>query len=174
MKYTMHGPFEFRKSKNGLVDRSKGARQYFWDKVKNSDELLSSACGCYLFAVHAAKGIKPWYVGLAAKQSFQNECFATHKITIYNEALASKKGTPLLFLITKRTKNGKFAKPGKNGHRSSEYLETILIGTALEKNSELMNIKKTAFLRRLSVPCVINTPSRKPSKCELEFKKTIK
>lgn len=172
-KYTVHGPFELTKQKNGLVDKNKNAKTAFWKKVQTDYKSLPYACGCYLFAIRAAKGIKPWYVGLAAKQTFENECFAPHKITIYNEALASKKGTPLLFFIAKRTKQDKFVKPSKNRHQSSEYLETIMIGAVLEKNPDLMNIKKTSFLRELCVPCLINTPKGKPTGAEKEFKRAI-
>ena len=113
MKYTIHGPFEIKKSKNGLVDKSSSAKKTFWTNIEITDPSLSSSSGCYLYAIRAAKGIKPWYVGLADKQPFQTECFAAHKINIYNEALAGKKGTPLLFFVAKRTKKGKFVKAKK-------------------------------------------------------------
>jgi hypothetical protein len=173
MRYSIHGPFEL-KTKNGLVDRSKDGKNNFWAEIENTDLMLPSACGCYLFAIRAAKGIKPWYVGLAAKQSFQRECFTPQKINIYNDVLAGiKKGKPLLFLIAKKTKQDKFVKPCKNGHRDSTYLETLMIGVALEKNPELMNIKKTKFLRGMCVPCLINTPNMKPFQSEQEFNKAI-
>jgi len=173
MRYSIHGPFEL-KTKNGLVDRSRKAQQAFWAEIESSVSTLPSACGCYLFATRAAKGIKPWYVGLAAKQSFKNECFGSQKINIYNDVLAGRqKGKPLLFLIAKKTKGEKFAKPSKNGHRASTYLETLMIGVALEKNHELMNIKKTKYLRGMCVPCLINTPNGKPSKSEQAFNKAM-
>jgi hypothetical protein len=163
MKYTIHGPFQIKMNKRtGLVDRGKIAKDSFWDMIEITEEFLPSSCGCYLFAIRAAKGIKPWYVGLAAKQSFKKECFTPQKINIYNDALANRKGTPLIFLISKRTKSGRLSKPSRNGHRDIMYLETLLIGTAIEKNSELMNIKKTKNLKEMCVPCLINTPNRKP------------
>lgn len=156
-----------------MINNNKYARKIFWEKVQETTDRLSSACGCYLFAIRAAKGIKPWYIGLAAKQSFERECFAPTKINIYNDSLASKKGTPILFLIARRTSKDKFAKPGKNGHKDIEYLESIMIGMALDKNPELLNIKKTGFLRRMCVPCIVNTPKGPPSKPEGEFKKAM-
>lgn len=135
MKYSIHGPFKIKIApKTGLVDRSKMAKDSFWTMVENDGPFLSSSCGCYLFAIRASKGIKPWYVGLAAKQSFEKECFTSQKINIYNDVLAQcGNGTPLLFLISKRTNRNKLVKPSKNGHRDSMFLETILIGTAIEK-----------------------------------------
>jgi hypothetical protein len=173
MRYSIHGPFELR-TKNGLVDRNKEAKNNFWGAIEKTDSILPFACGCYLFAIRAAKGIKPWYVGLAAKQSFQGECFSPQKTNIYNDVLAGRKrGKPFLFLIAKKTKQDKFVKPSKKGHRDSIYLETLMIGVALEKNPELMNIKKTKFLRGMLVPCLINTPKRKPFKSEQKFNKAM-
>ncbi len=173
MKYTVHGPFEIHKQKNGLVDRSSQAKNEFWDRAREEDGSLPSACGCYLFAVRAAKGIRPWYVGLAERQSFEGECFSSHKLTIYNDVLADRKGTPLLFLVAKRTTGNKFSRPSKKRHRSSRFLESMLIGIVLDKNSRLMNIQKTKFLKEMSVPQVINSPQRRPTGPESKFKKTI-
>ncbi|MBI5695006.1 MAG: hypothetical protein HZC51_04570 [Nitrospirae bacterium] len=173
MKYTIHGPFEVRRQKTGLVDHGKEAKAVFWSEVKKIDEALPDACGCYLFAIRAGGGIKPWYVGLAAKQAFEKECFAPQKINIYNDVIAKGKGTPLLFLIAKRTPSDKFARPGKNGYKDIEYLETFMIGAVLEKNTDLMNIKKTNYLRKMCVPCLINSPKRKPTNSEKEFERVF-
>jgi hypothetical protein len=175
MNYSIHGPFELRTKHNSrLIDRSATAKKDFWSAVENEEKLLSSSSGCYLFAIRASKGIKPWYVGLAAKQPFERECFTPQKINIYNDVLANGKGTPILFLVSKRTKGGKLVRPIKKGHRATTYLETMMIGAALETNPELMNIKKTKYLRTICVPCLINTPKRKPFQSEREFKKAIK
>jgi hypothetical protein len=175
MKYSIHGPFEIKTKKGtDLVDHSNTAKHAFWAIVENEQALLASSCGCYLFAIRASKGIKPWYVGLAAKQPFEKECFTPQKITIYNDALAGKKGTPVLFLISKRSKGGKLAKPSKNGHHDATYLETLLIGAAIKKNPALMNIKKTKYLKQMCVPCLMNTPKRKPTLSEREFKKAVR
>lgn len=181
MEYSIHGPFEIKRVKNKknkktIVDHSKEAKKIFWDIVSEKDDSdLPSSCGCYLFAIKASKGIKPWYVGLAAKQSFEKECFTHQKINIYNDVLMKcGNGTPILFLIRKLTKKGKFVKSSKNGHKDIVFLETMLIGTAIEKNPHLMNIQKTKYLKELCVPGLINTPKKKPSHPEHEFKKAIK
>lgn len=175
MKYSVHGPFELGKQKeNGLVKCSKDEKADFWSSVEKDCSSLPSACGCYLFAIRAGKGIKPWYVGRSTSQTFEKECFAPHKIKIYHEALASKKGTPVLFLVAKRTNGGKFVKPGKNSHEATEYLETLMIGAALEKNPKLMNIKKTKYLKEMCVPCLINTPQGKPSPSAKAFKEALR
>jgi len=180
MEYSIHGPFTIRTYKgvknNKGVDQTKEAKKSFWNMVRNEVSGLPDSCGCYLFAIQAAKGIKPWYVGLAAKQSFEEECFKSQKINIYTTVLNKcGKGTPILFLVAKLTKKGKFVNPNKkNGHKDIQYLETMLIGTAIEKNHELMNIMKTKYLREMCVPGLIHTPKRKLSQPERKFKIAIK
>src|ERR1035441_8309656 len=62
----------------------------------------------------AAKGERPWYVGKTEKHSFKGEVLTPHKLVLYNEALnLRKKGTPLLYLVARRTKSGRFAKPDR-------------------------------------------------------------
>jgi hypothetical protein len=179
MEYSIHGPFELKRSKGFKnkkvgVDYTKEAKKEFWNIVGNRVPDLPSACGCYLFAIKASKGIKPWYVGLAEKQIFQKECFGLQKINIYTTVINKcGKGTPILFLIAKRTNKGKFVNPSKNGHKDIQYLETILIGTAMEKNPNLMNIKKTKYLKEMCVPGLINT-KKKLSLSEHKFKMAIK
>jgi hypothetical protein len=179
MNYTIHGPFEIKRLKtNKHIDRSKTAQKEFWEKVINQDgdDELPSACGCYLFAVRAAQGIRPWYVGLTKMNTFDKECFAAQKINIYNEVLANqKKGRPLLFLIAKRTPKGKLAKgaSNKNGNRDIAYLENVLISAAIEKNPRLMNVMGAKFLRKMCVPGLMNTPPGPPNQSEKEFKKAI-
>jgi hypothetical protein len=172
MQYTIHGPFRVHKHK-GLVDQRKQAKRNFWEEVEEVERGLPSACGCYLFAIKAAKGIRPWYVGLTRKKTFENECFATHKINIYNQALTGRKGTPLLFLIARRTGKGKFSRLSKNGYRDIAYLEGIMIGAVLNKNRHLMNTMRTQLLKNMCVPCLVNTPKGRPTQPEKDFKRAI-
>lgn len=172
MRYQVYGPYKMNKH-DGMIDQRKISKNVFWEQVAMDDPALCSACGCYLFAVRASKGIKPCYVGMAAKQPFINECFSPHKLNVYNLSLGRGHGTPLLFLIAKLTGTGKFAKPCKNGDPAIEWLEMLMIGAALEKNPDLMNIQNTAHLRKMCVPGLINTPARKPSAAESKFRMAI-
>ena len=136
----------------------------FWSKVAAEDEDLPGACGCYLFALQNGNNIVPWYVGKTEKRTFEKECCGATQINYYNEILVDHNGTPGLFLLPRLTGSGeKFAKPSKNGHRDIDFLETMLIGMALEKNPELLNVKKTALLREMKVPGVINSPQARPT-----------
>src|SRR5690348_8916622 len=101
---------------HGMVDKAPnavGAKGRFWTTVESTREDLSRAVGCYVFCI----GKKPYYVGLAEKQGFRRECFQPTKINAYNYAM-KKKGKPYLVLVAKLTGTEKFAKPGKNGHKS--------------------------------------------------------
>jgi len=166
LNYDIHGPFEVIRS-GRLVDKSAKGKRDFWQSVEENVPGLSDAVGCYIFCI----GIKPWYVGLAEKQSFRSECFQPHKINAFNSAIDKTKGAPQLVLIGKLTPKGKFAKPGVNGHKASRFLEDLLIGMALSNNPLLENIRGTKFTKELVVPGVLNTPQGKAKKTAVQFLK---
>lgn len=94
--------------------------------------------GCYLFAIRAAKGFRPIYVG-KTKKSFEKECFTYHKVADhYQPALGNMgKDTPVLFLLT--LGRGK----GPINNRAIAQLEAFLIQNAVAKNPDLSNIQGT-------------------------------
>lgn len=173
MKYSIHGSYKIKKSSNGLIEPGKDVLKEFWENIDQKEPGLSSACGCYLFAVKAGLGIRPWYIGMTTKRSFAEECLGSHQCNIYNNVIAKKKGTALLFLIAKRTNKDKFVKPSIKVQKDISYLETILIGAGIEKNKEIQNIRKTKLLRTMIVPGLINTPPGPPSLAEREFVKAL-
>lgn len=133
------------------------AKKGFWSDVEQERTHLSSAVGCYVFAIRAAKGSRPWYVGKTEKGSFRGEVWTPHKLLLYNEALhLRKRGKPLLYFIARSTKGGKFAKPRKGGIGDIRALENLLIGTCLLRNSKLLNAKQTKNLRGTTVPGYMN------------------
>jgi hypothetical protein len=48
-------------------------------------------------------------------------------------------------------------------NRDIDFLETMLIGMALERNKDLLNARKTKLLREMIVPGIINTPQARPT-----------
>ena len=169
MIYEILGPFEIpRDETTGLTDDKEVKN--FWRERGD----CATACGCYLFAIKASKGIKPWYVGVANKLTFSQEALTKPKLKIYDNVISIRKGKPLLFLIARKTNTGKFAKSPKNKIKEIDYLETILIGAALDKNKDLLNIQKTKRLKNLIVPGLINTSRGKRSVAVKEFVKAIK
>ena len=92
--FESHGPFNVP-TYNGkaakIVDSERLSE--FWLTTNG----LEKRRGCYVFAVRAAKGYRPLYVGKATK-TLKQEVFATHKLEKYQRALADiGKGTPVLF-----------------------------------------------------------------------------
>jgi hypothetical protein len=159
--------------KNGRIDRDKDSLSNFWLKVNEMDSELSEAVGCYIFSIRAGRGLLPWYVGLAEKQSFRKECFAIHKLINYNDALNGRKGTPVLTLIAKYTNTERFAKPSKNGHTDIRFLENMLIGTCIRRNPNLLNIKKTKLLKEMIVPGLLNNTKGRDYLDVKEFRSLI-
>jgi hypothetical protein len=152
MLFNIYG--EFLVARNGrLVSRSREDKRNFWAAVEESEPGLPDACGCYVFVIRN----RAWYVGMAEKQSFKQECFALHKITQYNEALAQVSGNPTILLLPKLTPGDRFASPTRRGHADIRLLENLLIGSALGRNSSLQNVKGTRLLREMNVPGFLNS-----------------
>lgn len=165
MHYEIYGPFELPRDDRRYIHMDKNEQKLFWDDINERHPGLDGACGCYVFATRASKGGRPWYVGKAEKQSFGRECFTPDKIVKYNSALRTvKKGTPVMYLYARIT-SGKqrISKPSPNQKRDVDYLEKMLIGFALDRNSNLINIKETALLKGMVVPGLINSPRGKLS-----------
>lgn len=152
MKFRTFGGFKIERNKH-LVAHDKKDRDDFWANVEEVRPGLSESCGCYIFVIKN----RVWYVGMAEKQTFKEECFALHKITQYNEALRVSPGIPKLLFLPKMTPGGRFAKPTSRGHRDIQMLESLLIGTALTKNPQLRNVKGTKLLREMNVPGFLNS-----------------
>jgi hypothetical protein len=152
MKFDVYGKFSV--ARNGhLVSRSKQHKREFWEAVEECEPGLSDACGCYVFLIRG----RAWYVGMAEKQTFKQECFALHKITQYNEALARVNGKPSMVFLPKVTPGGRFASPTQRGHSDVRMLENLLIGSALRRNPDLQNVKGTRLLREMNVPGFLNS-----------------
>lgn len=153
VRFAVYGPFELPRKNRCLVTRDARKKRSFWETVNEADDGLADACGCYAFSIPG----RPWYVGLAEKQSFRDECFTPQKITNYDSALSQGKGRPMLLLIAKFTPSDWWAKPSKKGQRDIQMLETLLIGMAVTRNPKIENIRGTKPLRELNVPGVLNS-----------------
>lgn len=160
-KYGVFGPFDVPRHDDKCVPAPK-YRRVFWREVEKNDPGLPNARGCYIFGVRASKGAKPWYVG-QTKKSFQSECFESHKLLHYNEALAGyRKGTPVLLFLARQTPKGKFQK--RFAASEADDLEYLLIGNCLRANQRLLNISRTSLFREAEIPGLLNSPKGKPSK----------
>jgi hypothetical protein len=135
---------------------------------------LSSACGCYVFAKKAGKGLTPWYVGQACKRPLAAEALNASNREKYNKVLDSK-GSPVIFFIPLRTPSGKLRKrPGGKGRlRSLDFLVRWLIAAALERNPKLANNKETRFLRKIHVTGIFNARKGGATKDSQALSKTL-
>ena len=164
-RYEVFGEFEIpqksRKDGKKTLDFSKEALANFWGEVERARAGIQSGAGCYLFAVRASKGMRPWYVG-QSKGAFQKECFAPHKQSIYRNVMDdTAKGTPVLFLIARVTPTGKLSKSMPKNE--ANFIERKLIHDATNANPELKNIQNATFVRTLEIPGVLNSPKGQPS-----------
>jgi hypothetical protein len=67
-------------------------------------------------------------------------------------------GAAFITLIARQTPNGRFSKPSINGYRDIQDLELLLIGSALERNENLLNRSATKVLREIVIPGFLNSP----------------
>jgi hypothetical protein len=160
MKFEVAGPFVLTRhtGKNLITKKSKADLK---EVLKLWDSELDEACGCYVFAIKAAKGWRPYYAGQALRRSILDESMNSSNMAKYNEAMGDRKaGTPVMFLLpwltNSATRYRKKTKKNAPGSRTLDFLENWLISVAYEKNRELINIKKTKHLRDLHVVGVFN------------------
>lgn len=156
--FDVFGPFELspESAKSGklpidfwrIVNES--AKKYLF----NSDDELSSASGCYLFAMKRGKAIFPWYVGMTISENgFRSEIFQYHKLVRYTAVVdkCAQGWMPCIFLfpliLTNRYKFG----AGKSKKAVITWLERMLIGFAYWRNPNLENKKDIALLRDVTV-----------------------
>jgi hypothetical protein len=93
--------------------------------------------GCYVFAIRAARGFMPWYVGKADRQ-LRKECFGTHQLNKYNRVLFTNgKGRPVMFFIVPQGSKNKVPKA------IVAELETFLIQSAYMRNPSVTNTQNT-------------------------------
>jgi len=157
MRFAVYGPYDLGRDSSGWIGKESKAQ--FWKEIEDEVPGLSGACGCYVFRVAAGGGSKPWYVGKAEKQAFKTECFSADKMNKYNKVFSNRqRGRPqLIFLAQVTEKKNDFRKPTTCQRPFIQALESILIGKAFEKNSELLNIQGTRKTQRLVVEGFLNT-----------------
>jgi hypothetical protein len=161
---TRHGP-------NNLIDT-----QSYFDLRQEADdkwEGLSSACGCYVFAIRAGKGFTPFYVGQACATRLVAEAMNASNCLKYNRVLP-KRGKPVIFLLPMMTTTGRLRKRPKSGKLLSvDFLEKWLIATCLVKNPHLLNNMQTRLLKKLHVTGVLNAKQGASNGASSAFKRAI-
>lgn len=135
---------------------------------------LTNACGCYVFAVRAAKGYRPIYIGQTKKAKLFDEAFVDRNVNLLNNELTNgmKKGNLTLFLLPVMTPGGKYGKQD-SAPRTIDFVEQWLIGEAFRKNAELINVQHTAFLNNLHIVGVFNAKKGESNSASRELRKAI-
>jgi hypothetical protein len=172
MNFDVFGPFPIprNKAKTLIDDHRLGELS---DEVEKRDSGLSVACGCYVFATHAGKGYRPWYVGQTKKKALLKEAFNASNINKINRVLNDKTGAPVIFLIPMLKRlGGGFRKPN-DGLVSIDFLENWLIAAALQKNPNLINSQNTKYLKDLHVTGIFNSKPGESTKDSTELKHAI-
>ena len=173
--YHTYGPFELpRKSgvNKKVFDSSNPAEKKFWEQVEKHENGLPKARGCYIFAMRAGGGITPWYVG-QSKTGFNKECFQPSKKNQYYDVINANNGTPILFLVARRTLANMGFFKGVFSKSEADFVERHLIGLALRKNPNLKNNKNTRYLKKLKIQGVLNNPKGPPSKTVTELRSAL-
>ncbi len=172
MNFDVYGPYEIAR----FTPKKLITKESCTDLQSRLSE-FDTSCGCYIFAMRAGKGIKPWYVGQANKSSLIQEALNPSNIVKFNTDVLSRfKGTPVIFFLPLLTGNKKvFAKPTKRkeGRKSVDFLEEWLIASALQKNPSLINKQKTKFLRDIHVRGIFNPVQGEADDHSAALKKTL-
>ncbi len=161
MYYKIHGPYEIPLQEGEFKRRiDKKDIEKFWN---SADAGLEGACGVYVFSIEKNSQEKPWYVGKAKNQSFSKECFTSHKIVRYHEALEISKGTPMMYFLVRMTpdKRRMSSPSNKDGHASINHVEQMFITMGYQKNNDIRNKQGTRNARDLVVEGFYNHQDRR-------------
>lgn len=167
MYFEMYGPFEV-----GRIDGQVPSRQpAMWKQVREAsmkagygETELETSIGCYAFGIKHGDTLRPWYVGMtAAKGGFRAEIFQKHKLDHYNDVVAERRGTPIMFLMPLLTPEDRFSRDRGASVPLIQWVEKMLFGVALKRNPECRNKRDTKFLRNVEVRGVFNSRRKGPA-----------
>ena len=150
--------------------KGKGGRSIEKENIKTfweDNSTVAQQVGCYVFAIRAGRGMRPWYVGQATA-SFKQEVFAPDKLNKYDQCLRKiGKGSPIMFFVSYPTKQG------ATNRKHIDELETFLIQTAHVINKDLRNVhgKKEPMW---SITGVTRSGKGKPSNSAVTFRNLFK
>ena len=162
-RFEPFGPFDLPQQGHAMIAADK--LKDFWGALASDHPGLPDAIGCYIFGIRIGSSTLPWYVGKTERTSFRSETVQPHKLLVYARALGQARGGfPVLFLLPRMNESGKFRRARKSGSISVDRLERMLIGTALLRNANLLNLRSTKQHTQTVVPGYLNEPvgSRSP------------
>ena len=162
MNYDIYGPYALPKrptknaTKGKVLDLSARRLRLFWEAMEEDEGIeLRKGRGCYLFAHQAGGGFKPWYVG-QSKGPFVNEVFSPKNKGHYSEVYSDLgAATPVIFLIARLTTGGELSNRSLSP-KEVGFIEQKMIGLALAKNPDLINVANTRHHKGLVIPGIHN------------------
>jgi len=163
----VHEPIEipFRKQRNGNAKQilAKHVASFWALPVAHA---IAQKQGCYIFALRAAKGYCPWYVGKATR-SFRQEALGPYQLNHYNDVLFDgRKGTPVIFFVA--PDGNKRAVPVA----TCNAIETFLIQSAYAENPEICNHQQTK-IPKWTIKGVVRPEPGQPTLVEASFRKMM-
>jgi hypothetical protein len=137
-RFEVFGPFPLRTDE----DFDHGASlQEFWNARESG---LSTAVGVYVWTYKEGSRRIPWNVGITSRQGFKVR-FGQKGFGLLKFLLTKPEAEIEVYLLARRTKTGRFSTTKQT--RLNEWLETMLIGSAIQINPELRNKSKSTYLR---------------------------
>jgi hypothetical protein len=164
-RYEVFGPFPFPNDRN--LTHRKALRQFWTERSSDgSPEGLCDAVGVYVWTVWENDRRLPWNVGITSKQGFKGR-FPQKEASFLRLLRDRPKAEIEVYLLARRTKSGEFSRT--NQTRLNDWLETLLIGSALNANPSLRNTAKSKFLRTTVVDGYLNDRADKRSEAAESF-----
>ena len=151
-RYEVFGPFPF--STKGNMRHRKALKQFWTDRLNDgSPEGLCDALGVYVWTFRQGKRRIPWNVGITSRPGFKGR-FALKEASFLRFQRDNPNAEIEVYLLARRTRGGEFSRT--NQTKLNDWLESILIGSALSVNPALANSAKTKYLRTAVVDGYLN------------------
>ena len=132
-----------------------------WKDVRKTQ--ARDAYGVYIIAIRHGTNVRPWYVGTARSETFEDQCFKRNMDQV--QKVIEKSGAPVIYFLPQMTatKNRRAKAPGRDTVRAANmnYVRAMLLRHGAQANREILSEDEqdNAMLRDLTVEGVIN-PSR--------------
>jgi hypothetical protein len=154
--FDVYGPYEIDRHEREI----RRAGQSMWDHAEEQAEGLARAWGCYMFCIDNGQSAMRYYVGKTTAQGgFRDEVFADHKLRLFNDISEYKGKRSMLLFPLLTGDEGHFSK-NASSKPVVEWLERMLIGLALDRNVDLLNLRDTKLLRSVTVRGVIGEKAK--------------
>jgi len=126
------------------------ALRQFWDDRRSdgSPSWLAKAVGVYVWTVKEDGRRIPWNVGITSKQGFKGR-FPQKEASFLRFREGRADCEIEVYLLVRQSRSGKASRSSNNAQ--NDWLETMLIASALKVNPDLKNTAKSKFLRSVTV-----------------------